>query len=85
MCATLVTCLLLLLPRPTMFTLDVADIRRRASAADIAATHAMAASTLEKLHRRNEVALERMVWTFSCATAMLVLQVVLWSCALLVA
>jgi hypothetical protein len=84
LCATLVACLFLLLPRRAEFTLDVRDLQHLGDARDLAATHVMVANTLWKAHQYNDVALERMAWTFSGAAAILVLQVALWGCALVV-
>ena len=85
LCATLMACLFLLLPHATTFAPDVRDLERLTGGSDLATTHVNVAITLQNVHQRNEVALERMIWTFSGATAMLVLQVALWCCALVVA
>jgi hypothetical protein len=85
LCATLMACLVLLLPRSTAFAPGVRELQRLARTSDLAATHINVAITLQNVHQRNEVALERMIWIFSGATAMLVLQVALWCCALVVA
>jgi hypothetical protein len=85
LCATLMACLVLLLPRTARFAPDVGDLRRLTGESSLATIHINFAVTLQNVHHRNEVALERMIWTFSAATAMLVLQVALWCCALVVA
>jgi hypothetical protein len=74
------------LPRATRFALDGRAAQRMAGeeTIDIATAHVMMALVLERQHRRNDRMLERLSWSFTIASAMLVLQIALWGLALAV-